>query len=60
MRTGVRTCIVMGGMRPREEVDVCGSRGAMALCSRLVPRNPTTKIYTAKCGRRSQAQLQMS
>lgn len=29
MRTGVRTCIETGGMRPREEVEAGGSRGAM-------------------------------
>lgn len=29
MRTGVRTCIETGGMLPREEVEVGGSRGAM-------------------------------
>lgn len=29
MRVGVRTCIETGGMRPREEEEVGGSRGAM-------------------------------
>jgi|SRR5271154_1261326 len=29
MRVGVRTCIETGGMRPREEEEVGGSRGAI-------------------------------
>jgi hypothetical protein len=31
MRVGVRTCIETGAMRPREEEEVGGSRGAMVL-----------------------------